>query len=146
MLDYSDARDHIFGIANTVWITASAPIVGYVPDVRWPGVIEPKPDNSKYWARVSLSVVDRSQSAVNQNFEGKRKYTTTALFFLQLFCPKGQGDTLPKGIKLAEAVKSAFCKQDDDIWFRNQKVVELPPESDNYPVNVVITCIFDTLE
>ena len=85
MTTYTEAVDQIFGIFNSDWEAGSASIVGYVPEIRWPGVEEPtKPDLTKYWARVSQQTVDDTQTGLRNGSCGQR-YTASGLVFIQIF-------------------------------------------------------------
>lgn len=147
-IQYEDAIDELFGMVKVVfddsqWLT----LFGYVIDVRWPGVAyATKPDPSKQWARVSQQVVTDGQVSL-ANTQGKRVFETVGLLYAQLFAPRNTPGAAENSRKVAEAIRDKFRgnSPSNEIWFRNQKIVELPTTQDSTPVNVVITYSFKSL-
>lgn len=145
MITYEEAIDEIFGIFNAAWFGDSAAVVGYVPEVRWPGVEEPeKPELSKFWARVSQQTVIEGQSSL-RNGDGGQRYTTDGLVFVQIFCPKSDSLGMTNGRKLAIIARNAFRGNatSGQVWFRNARINELPPEENWYRFNVVAEYEYD---
>lgn len=143
--NYVDAIDQMFSLFNSAWNAETMAIVGYVPDVRWPGVEEPgTPDASKYWARVSQQTVIEEQSTISDD-NGKRRYTASGLIFVQLFCPKSEAAAMENGRKLAIIARNSFRGKTTSgkVWFRNARINELAPEESAYRFNVVAEYEYD---
>lgn len=148
-ISYQEAKDEVFGRANVVLTNGDTnALLGYLPDVRWQGVPKAnKPDEDKLWARVSSQIVTDAQAAL-ANANGNRLYEAGGLLYVQLFCPKGNADMPTDGVILAEALQAAYREQSDssEIWYRNQRILELPETADNYPINVVVEFRYKTLQ
>ena len=145
MITYEEAIDEIFGIFNAAWLAESAAVAGYIPEVRWPGVEEPeKPDLAKFWARVSQQTVIEGQSSLRNGDAGQR-YTTDGLVFVQIFCPKSDSLGMTNGRKLAIIARNGFRGNatSGQVWFRNARINELPPEENWYRFNVVAEYEYD---
>ncbi len=146
---YSTAIDEIFARFNGVWQGASA-LVGYVPEVRWQGVEKAAtPDKDKYWCRVSTqNVLDQQttlQTAVAPT--SGRRYTSTGLVFVQLFCPMSDSRSTERGRLLAELARSAYrgVATAGGVWFRNARINELPPDEGFYRFNIIADYEFDEI-
>jgi hypothetical protein len=140
---YSDAIDNMFGMVQAIWNQAAS-IVGYTPILRWPGEeIAAKPPVDQIWSRVSTQIVTDEQTAFANN-NGVRLYHAKGLLFIQLFCPRTNAD-LNIGRQFAQFIREGFRKEspDGNIWFTNQRILELPPTDTNYPINVVVTFEYD---
>lgn len=145
-LTYSVAIDTIYGIFNQAWEAGASNIAGYVPEIRWPGVPNPTPEPiDKYWARPTFKTVTSKQTTLtNANTVRTR---TVGLVIIQVYCPKGADQPLVAGRLLAELIRSAFKPPSGtDLWFRDRKIVELDPTDNDFLINVIVTCTFDTLE
>jgi hypothetical protein len=145
-ITYSSAIDELFGIINSIWPDAAG-VISYVPEIRWPGAAKAsKPDTSKFWARVSTQTVDDGQSSL-ANVNGQKRYRATCLLYVQIFCPRNVANALPDGRLLAQLVRDRFLKSSPSgaLEFQNQKIRELPAETDWYPINVVVTYIYDEI-
>lgn len=144
---YTEVIDEMFTTAKAI-IDGCADIIGYVPETRWQGVPKgPKPAMDKFWLRVSQQVVTESQASLS-NVDDRRLWETVGLLYVQLFCPRNAVNSIVNGRLLAVRLRNAFRQQSlsNEIWYRNQKVVELAETSDNYPINVVIQFEFKTLQ
>lgn len=148
-LSYLDAKDQLFTRAkNVLGGSDTNTLLGYVPDVRWQGVpTATVPDKSKLWARVSSQVVTDGQAAL-ANANGKRLFEAAGLLYIQLFCPKGEAGIPAKGLLLAIALQAQYRQQSSsaELWFRNQRILELPETADSYPINVVTEFRYKTLQ
>jgi hypothetical protein len=143
--DYVTAIDEMFSLFNEAWLAQSSDVVGYVPEVRWPGVEEPQtPDFSKYWLRVSQQTVIEEQTALAGS-DSKRRYTASGLIFVQLFCPKSEAVAMENGRKLAVIARNSFRGKTTSgkVWFRNARINELAPEESAYRFNVVAEYEYD---
>jgi hypothetical protein len=147
-ITYNNARDEMFGIIKAAW-SGSTDVVGYEPDIRWQGAPQGSaPDMDKYWARVSIQIVTDKQETLASDSLGKRLYKATGLIYFQLFCPRNVANPTINGITLAELIRGAFRKASPSgsIFFYNQAIRELPPTDENYPINVVATFEYDTIQ
>lgn len=145
---FTQARDEMFALVKTAWDAGTAAIVGYVPYVHWQGVeVQGKQDGSKYWARVSKQTVDSEQTSLSMNVgeEGKRRYNEYGIIFIQLFCPKSQGDAEAKGGELAEFARAIFrgVSTENCVWFKNARINEVPAEDLFHRFNVVAEFEYD---
>ena len=147
MISYIQAVDEIFDKINTAWKANTTSIVGYVPKMRWPGVEEPKkPNLGKYWARTSQETVTEEQTGLRNGDNGQR-YTALGLVFVQIFCPKSDGQSMVNGRSLAIVARDALrgkttsCK----VWFRNARIKELSPEDNWYRFNVIAEYEYDEI-
>lgn len=137
-ITYLEAVDEICSLIKAVWDGNSAGVVGYVPTIYWPGQPQPKPDMSKFWARVSTQIVVSSQSSLSAD-NGTKKYETNGLVFFQLFCPRaGDINALLHGRELSQLILAAYRHPlADNVWFRNMAgPIELPSTDEYYPMNV----------
>jgi len=147
-IQYTAAIDELLGMIKTAWDAGALSIAGYEPEIRWPGnPIGTKPDMTKYWGRPSTQIVLDGQSSL-ANDQGLRRYQAQGLLYFQLFCPRNVADSLENGRLLAEVIRTAFREgsPSGDLWFRNQKIVELPETDESYPINVVVEFLYDTLQ
>jgi len=137
-MTYVQAQDEVFTIAKA-GIDSCATLAGYQIDTRWPadnsGI---KPDPLRFWIRVSSQVVTDEQKTL-ANFNGIKNYEAIALMYAQIFCPRiaGAKDT---GLQIAQVIRQGFRNRpiDDTVWFRRQKIVELPETEKEYPINLSV--------
>lgn len=145
--NYVQAIDEIFSLANAAFVANAAAIVGYLPDIRWPGVAEAgTPDASKFWARVSQQTVLEEQTTLSGE-DGKKRYTASGLVFVQLFCPFSDVAAMEKGRALAVMARNAFRGKTTSgkVWFRNARINELAPADGAYRFNVVTEYEYDEI-
>lgn len=144
---YTEAVDQIFALFKTALNSNASAVVGYVPEIRWQGVEKPgTPDPSKYWCRVSQITVDEDQATLSDD-NGKRRYTSYGLVFVQLFCPKSDVEAMAKGRSLAMIARNAFRGKTTSgrVWFRNARIKELDPDSDSIRFNIVSDYEYDEI-
>lgn len=147
MTTYEDAIDEMFSIIRLAFNSNAGAIVGYIPDIRWPGIKEEgTPDASKFWARVSQQTVIEEQTTLRGN-AGEKRYTASGLIFVQLFCPFSDVAGYPKGRKLAKMARNAFreAPSSGKVWFRNARINELASEDGAYRFNVVTEYEYDEI-
>jgi hypothetical protein len=147
MTTYEEAVDQIFGIFKTAWDAGASAIVGYTPEVLYPGVEEPKTmPKDKYWSRISQQTADEPQTGM-RNGENGQRYTTSGLVFVQIFCPKSESLGLTNGRLLANLARNSYRGNATDckVWFRNARIVELDPEENWYRLNVVAEYEYDEI-
>lgn len=148
MISYDEARDEMYAFFRTHFNLVAAGIVGYVPQVVYRNN-EPtgKPPSDKFWLRVSIQTVQAPQTAFGENCGsiGKRRYTESGLFFIQLFAPKSLNGSDEVLSKFAKALRDGYRGKTttNGIWFRNARVNELTPEELFYRSNVVTEFEYD---
>ena len=133
-LTYTDAIDTMFGMVNAAWVGAAS-IVGYTPVIRWQGKeVADKPPVDQIWARVSAQIITDQQSSL-ANINGNRMYEAKGLLYIQLFCPRSNND-LQTGRIFSQYIREVFRTEspDGNIWFTNQRIVELAPDLASYPI------------
>lgn len=146
---YVNAVDEIFSLFNIAW-SAEAPAIvgnGETPEIRWQGVEDENiPNFNKYWCRVSQQTVEEPQTSLAGN-DGKRRYTTSGLIFVQLFCPKSDAQAMDKGRNLATVARNAFRGKTTSgkVWFRNARINELAPEDNAYRFNIIAEYEYDEI-
>ena len=145
MIEYEDAVSEMFAQFNNKWESEASGIVGYTPDVRWPGVSEGDVPVNKFWCRVSQQTVDEYQTGLS-NGENNR-YTTIGLIFVQLFCPRTVDSSYWNGRKLAKIARNAFRGHttENKVWFRNARINELDPENAFYRFNIIAEYEYDQI-
>lgn len=141
MLVYSDAIKEMFQRFETVWNAGATAIAGYIPEVRWPGVLErAKPPVDKFWVRISQRGVFEEQATLSDcvGIPGQRHYESSGFIYVQLFCPKSQDTAMQVGRKLAELARSAYRGKTTPggVWFRDVTILSLDPEESWYRFNV----------
>lgn len=148
--NYAQATDEINQRFYDDWLSKTAEIVGYVPELRWQNVQEPAQINSsKFWARVSIQTVIEEQSTLS-NCEGlpwQKRYTTNGLVFVQIFCPKSNARANELGKLLSVVARNSFRGKmtDNKVWFRKARINELPQEDLFYRFNVIAEFQYDEL-
>lgn len=146
---YSNAVDEINAVFWQNWNTAETlAIVGYVPEVRWQYVQEPEtPDGSKFWARVSVQTVLESQATFSNDAAKpwQKRYTSSGLVFVQIFCPKSNQLSGEIGRKISEIARNSFrgALTPSNVWFKNARISEAAPEELFYRFNVVAEFEYD---
>lgn len=144
---YHAAIDEMFATADGVLIGYAATLLGYALDVRWPGVpVSSKPDKTRLWARVSAQIVTDAQVSL-ANANRISLFQATGLLNVQLFCPRNVGASIDNGRLIGEAIQNAFrtLSTSGEIWYTNQKVVELPEAGESYPITVSVRYTYKTL-
>lgn len=124
-------------------------LLGYDTEIRWVGVSAPKPDNTKYWIRVSQQTVLERQKTLSDcaGAPGKKRYKTEGLLYVQLFCPIANPQSMELGRKLAIIVRSAFRNQGvAGVTFRHARIQDgLAPEQELNRFNIVTEYEYDEL-
>lgn len=145
-IEYPDAVDEMFTTVKAM-IDDSTDIIGYIPEVRWQGVpVARKTSPDKFWARASQMVVTENQASL-ANENDTRKWETIGLLYVQIFAPRNQPGSADKARLLADKIRDAFRQSSlsGEIWYRKQKVVQLPETEQSYPFNIVIEFYYETL-
>jgi hypothetical protein len=144
---YPNAIDEMFSLFLAAWNTGTLSVLSEVPKVFWQGITEEEsPDVNSYWCRVSQQTVEEVQSTLSDN-EGKRRYETAGLIFVQIFCPKSDDSAMGNGRKLAVIARNAFRGKttESKIVFRNARINELTPDDNSLRFNVVAEYEYDEI-
>jgi hypothetical protein len=140
-LAYDQYIDAIFAQFLERWTDGEVDaLLGYDTDVAWQGLHASKPDNSKFWVRVSQQTVLERQMTLSDcvGAPGKKRYGTTGLLFVQIFCPIADPRSMELGRKLAIIARSAFRGQSvSNVTFRHARIQEVAPEQELNRFNVV---------
>lgn len=147
---FSQADDEIKGAFWVFWQANAPAIVGYVPEVRWPNDQERDlPAGEKFWARLSIQTVLSEQTTLAASVEGagKRRYTSSGLIFVQLFCPKSNVEADELGKLLAETAQNSFRGKSTPgkVTFSHVRINPLPPENLFYRYNIVAEFEYDEI-
>lgn len=146
-INYADAIDEMFGTVKAVNDALSTGILGYVPELRYQSVaLGTKPAMDKVWLRASQMNVTEDQVSLSDVNE-TRMFETIGLLNVQVFCPRDVASSIENGRALAGVLRDAFRQQSKsgEIWYRKQKMVELPETADNYPINVIVEFRYKTI-
>jgi hypothetical protein len=131
---YPEAIDEIFSHFNNSLSSKASEIIGEAPICFWQGKTEIKPDSSKFWLRISQqTVLERMETLANP----VKRYQTSGLVFIQIFCPKIALNSFYTGRLLAELCRNIFRGRTDNVWFKNSRIKELGPEDSYYRFNVI---------
>jgi len=146
---YDSATLAILQKAYTTWNDGRAStLLGYQPEMLMPDNEQSfVPDWNKHWARTSIQTVIEPQATlsccVGEN--GKRRYETQGLCFVQIFSPK-TNEGMKQARQLAIIARSAFRGQraGNSIVFRNARIQDgLAPEVNCFRFNVVTEYEYD---
>lgn len=149
-LVYDQYIDAIFAHFMERWTDGEVEtLLGYDTEIRWVGVNAPKPDNSKFWIRVSQQTVIEGQKTLSncEGTPGKKRFGTQGLVFIQLFCPIADPRSMELGRKLAIIARSAFRGQSvSNVTFRHARIQDgMAPEQELNRFNVVAEYEYDEL-
>lgn len=150
MITYAEASDEINLLIKEAWELQSSDIVGYIPELRWQGIqYRNLPDTSKYWARVSIQTIFEEQASLSNGvgLAGKRRFESSGLVFVQIFCPKSDARAFEKGKLLAVIARDAFRGKSTEsaIFFRNVRIQEIPQEDNFERLNIVAEFEYDEI-
>lgn len=147
-ITFQGALDLMFAQVKAAIDANANAILGYAPDVRYPGV--PKsdgPDIAKLWLRVSAQIVTDGDAALAGAL-GKRIYEAQGILAIQLFAPRNVASARDaQALSLAEAIRSTFRvgASSGEVWFTEAKITELPETVDSYPLTVSVRFSYRTV-
>lgn len=149
-LTYSEAVDEMFAVIETANNASSTAIIGYVPQLFWPGVKTlSSPDLSKFWGRVSQQTVIEGQSSLSncEGLPGQHRFTAKGFIIAQLFLPESNPEAMSKGRLWASVLKNSVRRRSTSgrVWFRDARIDELPQQNTQYRLNVVAVYEYDEL-
>lgn len=150
MIDYNDAIDAIYSKFWQTFKVYAPTIVGYLPNVYWRNKeVDTSANGSKFWVRVSYQTVSSPQSSLSVcvGAIGKKSYTNTGFLLVQVFAPKSTANSDDILKRLSSEIRNSFRSVSipGGIWFRNPRILEIPPEDLFYRTNVTIEYRFDEL-
>jgi hypothetical protein len=154
VIDYSSACDVLYQMATDALNAINSSITSIIPpaqmDIRYPGTEITTPANdSFYWARVSSDVVISGQAtlATDVNNPGQKRYDSTGLLYIQLFCPKSDPKAVQNGMLFQTQLLNALRAPtgDSNLWLRNQRPKPMTYNDGNYQFNVVATFEFSEI-
>lgn len=121
-MDQASARTFLYDFGRDRYREASLAVLGFEGELRYGGAPEKKvPADDLYWARISTQVVDEDQETL-RNGE-VRRFVTSGLVFVQLFCPVVDKRALPAMDAIAEAVRRSFrTYQGEEVEFTNARI------------------------
>lgn len=130
---------------NDAWQAGAAAIVGIVPAVRYPGVIDDSPpEGNVYWARWSNSIAVQDQ--MTHRSGNIRRYHTRGNIFIQVFAPiRHANQSLDKCGKLAMLARDAYRgkRSTGGITYHYCRVQNIDPDGKFYQRNAVIEYRYD---
>ena len=136
-ITYEEAKDEMFSTFLTHWQANVLNVLNYSPEVRWRNLeVSAPPDTTKHYVRVAQQTKNEEQISL-PNSNGKKLYESTGFLTIQMYFSKatladGDDESLPVIAK--ESFRSAASS---DVWYRNSRIKELPPEEDYYRVDVI---------
>ena len=135
-ITYVAAIDEIFDEFLIYWNANVASVsLGYTPEIRWQNVENKlEPDTAKHYLRVSHTTIIERQVAIKGT---KKLYDTKGFIKIQFYFSKATLDT-GDDRALTTIARDAFRKANSsDVWYRNSRILPLPPEEDFYRADVI---------
>lgn len=133
----SEARDEIFGVVKTAWVTDASLAVG---NIKWPNVRHTSfPPQGAPSAEVNLRHLMSSQTTLPSGNSGKIKYKSTAL--LEVVVRVDPDDSSDDIYTIAEAFIDKLRKASTNgIHYRDPTLRELPAEGNFARVAIICMC------
>lgn len=140
---FEQAYDDTLDIFKAAWDTTGF-VVDYENVAPEDGVDIP-PKTPTPWARASLRHATGGQTSLSGGL-GKRTYTRTGVFIVQIFVPLGEN--LSEAQQLAKVVVDAFDGKASPraVWYRNVRVNEIGSDGDWFQVNVLVDFTYDEIK
>ena len=135
-ITYSNAVDSIFDTFLTYWDANIASVsLDHTPEIRWRNKEEEGRINpGEHWLRVRQTTVTERQSALKSD---NKIFESIGLVVVELYYNKSTL-VLNQDRAMATIARDAFRKSTNpDVWFRNERIQELPPEETYYRNNVI---------
>jgi hypothetical protein len=132
-----EAKDLMLARFKEQWDADTTAAVGEVPPVEWPNVRSGSfPPKDGYWARITIAHNGGGQSTLGGI--GYRKFERTGLVLVQVFAPAGAQGVTPVD-QLGKIARDAFeGKKAGEVWFRNVRLSEVPPDGGPWVQNNVV--------
>jgi hypothetical protein len=127
-MDQATARTALYDFGRDQYKAACSAVLGAqkVVQVRFGDVAQDDPDNATYWARISRRTVAEFQETL-RNGSGQRRFCSTGIVFVQLFCPnlKVDSKSLNNMDRIAEIVRNSFrTYQGEELEFTNAEITD----------------------
>lgn len=140
-ITYANAIDEIFDTFLVYWDANIGNVsLGYTPKVLWRHVEKVAiPDTTRHYLRVSNQTISERQVSLKGT---KKLYDTIGFIKIQLYFSKA---TLVKSedADMNAIARNAFrLASSSDVWYRNSRILELPPEEDFYRADVISNYIY----
>ena len=136
-ITYEQAKDELFSTFLTYWNANVLSVLSYSPEVRWRNLeISAPPDTTKHHVRVAQQTKSEEQISL-PNSNGVKLYETKGFLTVQMYFSKAtieDGDDEGLPVIAKEAFRSAASAE---VWYRNSRIKELPPEEDYYRADVI---------
>jgi hypothetical protein len=131
MMDQASSRSFLYSFGRDRFLAACAAVSIADPELRYAGdtsgANKEEPENDKYWARISRSVVDERQETL-RNGALQRRFVTNGLVFVQLFGPVIDSKAQDNMDKVAELVRNDFrTYQGEDCEFTGATINDTIP-------------------
>lgn len=137
------ATDDILTLFRDAWNLQANALLGYTPDVEWPGVVQTgEHDKARCWARVEVLHNNSAQTGLGGGTN--RMFTRFGLIIVQVFAPRD----LLLAQQLAIIARNAFegFHSPNGVWFRNGRVNEVGPSESWYQTNCIVEFQFDEIK
>lgn len=131
MTTYVSAIDSIFSQFLTGWKAQVEAIVGYEPEIHWPGLLMETPSTlDRIWVKVFQYTRDESQSSFRTGSFGNT-YASKGTIYIQIFYPLSDASSITLSRQLAELARNTLRgkKTSANVWFRNARIKEPDPVS-----------------
>lgn len=140
-ITYAKAIAEIFDTFLVYWnANIGAVSLGYAPKVLWRHVEKVAiQDTTKHYLRVSNQTISEKQVSLKGT---KKLYDTIGFVKIQFYFSKA---TLVKSedADMTPIARDAFrLASSSDVWYRNSRILELPPEEDFYRADVISNYIY----
>jgi hypothetical protein len=135
-ITYPNAIDQIFDTFLLYWNANIASVsLGYTPKVLWRHVEEASiQDTTRHYLRVSQQTIIERQSTLKNV---KTLYDTIGFIKIQFYFSKATLNS-SEDADMTTIARDAFRKApSSDVWYRNSRILELPPEEDYYRADVI---------
>lgn len=119
LLNYSTARDAIFGAILVAWNTNAPSVFGAAADLRWQGVEELTAlDRNSPWGYVAMVIANSRKLGLRN--DQSRRYTTTGVVTLDVYTPRHGSQASSKALLMADYVRRAIQgPRVDGVVFKN---------------------------
>jgi hypothetical protein len=110
-MDVASSRTFLYDFGRDRFLAACAAVGVADAELRYKGdtsgLSKTTPDNDKYWARISCTIVDQRQETLRNGLL-QRRFVTNGLVFVQLFAPITDSRTQDNTDKIAELLLTDF--------------------------------------
>lgn len=139
-MTYQEAIDQILGKLKAVVEAESTNILGYIPQIVWPGIVpEDTPAQDKFWIKVSIHTTGESQGSFRSGTSGKT-FENTGLVYIQVLFPVAMvnASILARGIGIKIRNTYRGNSPRGGVWYRNTVLKDSYPQQ-NWGAFIVTT-------